>query len=312
MTLEQLRIFVAVAERLHVTRAAEALSMTQSAVSAAVQALEARTGIDLFDRVGRRIELTQAGRTLLPEAKAVLGRLAQAEQILAELGGLERGHLTLWASQTIANYWLPQAIWRFRAQHPKLTVALHIDNSEEVARAVAASAADLGFVEGDIEDPLLARIEIGSDELVLVSAADHPAGHGPVDTALLAKLDWVMRERGSGTRQVLEEALRSFGIDCARLSVSLELPSNEAVCRAVEAGAGVTVVSRMVADRNLAAGLLRELPFAFPSRRFFALRHGDRHRSPAETAFLALLRRAPPPGLKGGSRLEQLEPLFRS
>ena len=113
MTLEQLRVFVEVAERLHVTQAAAALNMTQPAASAAIHALETRLGTALFNRVGRRLELTEVGTVLLPEAKVVLAKVAQAEQSLTELEGLLRGRLRLWASQTIAGYWLPPFLYRF-------------------------------------------------------------------------------------------------------------------------------------------------------------------------------------------------------
>src|SRR5579875_794522 len=118
MTLEQLRIFVAVAEREHVTRAAEALHLTQSAVSAAIQALERRHDTRLFDRVGRNVVLTEAGRVFLAEARAVLARAEAAELALAELAGLKRGRLLVQASQTIAAYWLPQHLVRFRQSWP--------------------------------------------------------------------------------------------------------------------------------------------------------------------------------------------------
>jgi DNA-binding transcriptional LysR family regulator len=118
MTLEQLRIFVGVAEREHMTRAAEALGVTQSAASAAI-ALEARHDVPLFNRVGRGIELTEAGRMFLDEARAVLGRAATAELTLAEYGGLKRGTLRLVASQTIASYWLPSRLAQFHSRHPR-------------------------------------------------------------------------------------------------------------------------------------------------------------------------------------------------
>ena len=114
MTLEQLRVFVAVAEREHVTRAAAELNLTQSATSAAIAALEARYATKLFNRIGRRIELTQAGRLFLVEARAVLARAAAAETVLAELAGLKRGSLSLAASQTVGNYWLPPLMHHYR------------------------------------------------------------------------------------------------------------------------------------------------------------------------------------------------------
>jgi DNA-binding transcriptional LysR family regulator len=295
MTFEQLRVFIAVAERLHVTQAAAALNMTQSAASAAIQTLEARLGTHLFNRIGRRIELTEAGRAFLPEAKSVLKRLAQAEQTLAELEGLDRGKLSLWASQTIAGYWLPRFIVRFQEHHPRIALSLAIGNTAEVAQAVAAGEADLGFVEGDVEDPLLVRINVGTDQLVLVIGAEHPwAERGEFEASDLTRLQWVLREPGSGTRQIFEDAVRGYGLDPAALDTVLELPSNEAVRSAVIAGSGATVISHSVAAAGLAAGTLRMLPLAFPQRRFTALRHGDRYRSRAEMAFLELVKVAAP------------------
>jgi len=149
MTLEQLRIFIAVAEKQHVTRAASELNLTQSATSAAVAALERRYGIKLFDRVGRGIVLTQIGRDFLNEARAVVARAKAAARILDDLAGLKRGSLTLAASQTVANYWLPPRIETFRRTYPGIDLRVRIANTEQVANAVIQGNADLGFVEGD-------------------------------------------------------------------------------------------------------------------------------------------------------------------
>src|SRR5579863_6888081 len=153
MTLEQLRVFVAVAERQHVTRAAEALNIAQSAVSAAVAALEGRHGAKLFHRVGRGIELTEAGALFLVEARAVLARADSAELVLSELSGLKRGALSVYASQTIASYWLPRYLVAFRRAYPGVAIRLSVGNTSQVAAAVRAGAADLGFVEGAVEEP---------------------------------------------------------------------------------------------------------------------------------------------------------------
>ena len=293
MTLDQLRVFVAVAERLHVTQAAAALNMTQSAASAAIATLETGLGTKLFDRIGRGVALTEAGRLLLPEAKAVLARLGQAVQALDDLQGLRRGHLALHASQTIAGYWLPPLMHRFRQAWPLVTLSLVIGNTAQVARAVVEGDADIGFVEGDVEDPLFVRTSVAEDRLVLVAGASHPeATRQRLEVADLPALGWVLRERGSGTRQVFEDALRDLGVDPARLDVRMELPSNEAVRSAVEAGAGVTVISQLVAAPGIASGTLVALPFACPARRFTALRHADRHRSQAEAALLETIRSA--------------------
>ena len=293
MTLEQLRIFIAVAERLHVTQAAAALNMTQSAASAAIQALETSVGTPLFHRVGRHIELTEAGAVLLPEAKAVLQRLAQAGQALDDLAGLRRGRLALWASQTISGYWLPAHLHRFKAAWPGVEPHLTIANTAEVARAVREGDADIGFVEGDVDDPLLARTPVGTDRLLLVVGATHPwatLSPAALQPAELLQTGWVLREAGSGTRQIFEDALRAYGIDPQQLNVTLELPSNEAVRAAVEAGAGATVISGLVASARIATGSLHEVGLPFPERRFVALRHGDRRRSRAETALMDSIR----------------------
>lgn len=291
MTLEQLRIFVAVADSLHVTRAAQSLNITQSAASASIAALETRHGMRLFHRIGRRIELTEAGRSFLPEAKAVLARAAQAELVLTELSGLQRGSLTLHASQTIANYWLPPQLHAFRQLYPGIAINLTIANTTEVGDAVGAGAADLGFIEGDLENPLLAQIPVPGDRLLLVVGRQHPWAAGEaVSPADLMQAAWVLREPGSGTRQNFELGLRRLGIDPAAINVTLELPSNEAVRNAVEAGAGATVLSSLVVADSLLAGRLRAIDLPFPERHFIILRHGDRYISKAEDALLRLVR----------------------
>jgi DNA-binding transcriptional LysR family regulator len=134
MTLEQLRVFVAVAERQHVTRAAATLNLAQSAVSAAIAALEARHGTKLFHRVGRGVELTEAGALFLVEARAILARVEAAGQVLSELGDLKRGTLALHASQTIAGYWLPRHLVAFRRQYPGIDIRLAVGNTAQGRR----------------------------------------------------------------------------------------------------------------------------------------------------------------------------------
>lgn len=291
MTLDQLRIFVAVAEAEHVTRAAAGLGITQSAASAAIAALEGRHGVALFHRLGRGIRLTEEGRIFLAEARAVLARAEAAAAVLHDLGTLERGSLTVQASQTIAGYWLPRHLVALRRRHPGLAVRLTIGNTAQVARAVEDGAADLGFVEGEVDAPALDRHEVARDRLVIVVAPDHPwaAPETPVTPADLMQTSWVLREPGSGTRSEFERALTGFGLDPAALAVALELPSNESVRAAVEAGAGATALSASVAAGALEAGLLCAVGPALPDRAFHLLRHRDRHQSRAAQALTALV-----------------------
>ena len=290
MTLEQLRIFVGVAEREHVTRAAEALNITQSAASGAVAALEARYGVPLFHRVGRGIQLTEAGRAFLDEARSVLGRAAHAETMLVDYAGLARGTLRIVASQTIASYWLPPKLATFHGQHPQIAVELAIDNSEGAAAQVLSGAADLGFVEGTIDEPTLAHWIVGCDPMVLVGREPVSA----VDEGWLQRARWIVREQGSGTRSSFEAVLRTRAFDPTALTVAMTLPSNEAVRTAVEAGAGVAVLSRLVVARALAACNLVELPMALPDRPFHALRHKERYRTRAADALTDLLKEERP------------------
>ncbi|MFC3691678.1 LysR family transcriptional regulator [Chenggangzhangella methanolivorans] len=290
MTLEQLRIFVAVAEREHVTRAAHDLRLTQSAVSSAVSTLEGRYATKLFDRIGRRIALTDAGRVFLGEARAVLARAAAAEAVLGDLAGLKKGRLALAASQTVASYWLPAVIHAFQERFPGVAVTLDIANTEIVAEAVMDGAADLGVVEGAVDEPALEATPVAEDEIVLVVGPGHPWADGRTLTGVdLVKARWVLREPGSGTRAVLEAAIAEVGVGVGALDVAIEFPSNEAVRAAVEAEAGAAVMSRMVAAASLASGKMTEAAFALPNRRFFALRRRDRYVTKASTAFLEMM-----------------------
>ncbi|RDV02381.1 LysR family transcriptional regulator [Undibacter mobilis] len=294
MTLEQLRIFAAVAEREHVTQAARALNLTQSAVSAAVSALEARYGVRLFDRVGRRIELTESGRLFLTEARAVLARAAAAETVLTDLAGLKRGSLSLAASQTVASYWLPPLMARYREKYPGIALSLIVGNTETVAAMVREGTVDLGFVEGEIDEPALTAIPVADDQLIVVTRADRamehrqPKNRQPLGAVDLKAMRWVFRERGSATRSIFEDALAVLGVDPDTLDIVLELPSNEAVRAAVEHGAGAAALSKLAVSDALASGALTALNFVLPKRQFYAVRHRERWVSQAERELLTM------------------------
>ena len=288
--LEQLRIFVAVAEREHMTRASEALCLVQSAVSSAIAALEIRHDVKLFHRFGRRIQLTDAGRVFLDEAKAVLARSEAAELVLSEFGGLSAGTLVIHASQTIASYWLPSYLVQFQRAYPKIAIRLSIGNTAQVAKAVLNGDAELGFVEGQIAASLLEDTIIEGDRLVVVVGTTHPlARRRRISVDDLLQLDWVLREAGSGTRSEFEDALRHLGVRPQSLRVALELPSNEAIRAAVEAGSGATAISELVAKAGFSLGKLRKVPLELPARSFHVLKHRERYHSKAAQALLQLI-----------------------
>ena len=288
MTLEQLRIFVGVAEREHMTAAARALNVTQSAASAAIAALEERHAIKLFHRVGRGITLTEAGRLFLTEARGILAQANAAEAMLGELSGLKRGTLRVVASQTIAAYWLPPILAIFHERYPTIDIELAIGNSEQAAARVRDGNADLGIVEGEIDDAALENWSISEDRLLLVCAS--PFGDAQIDPEWLRRARWVLREPGSGTRSTFDCHLRSIGVDPTMLEVTLTMPSNESVRTAVEAGAGVAVLSALVVGPAIKAGMLHVAPITFPARPFVGLRHKERYRTKAADALLDVIR----------------------
>jgi DNA-binding transcriptional LysR family regulator len=294
VTLDQLRIFVAVAERQHVTQAAEALNLAQSAASHAIASLEGRHQTKLFSRIGRRIELTDAGEAFLKEARTVLATVEAAELALMEFSSLQRGVLSVQASQTIANYWLPRHLAAFRRAYPQIEIRASIGNTVQVARAVENRETELGFVEAVIHSEQLTSTAVARDQIIVVSAPDHQLlKRDKISPGDLVEVEWVLRERGSGTRSVFEAALMEFGLKAQALRVVLELPSNEAVRSAAEAGLGAAVISASIAAPSLEAGLLQQIDFRLPEREFYVVAHRERHVSRAALAFLKMVDAVP-------------------
>jgi DNA-binding transcriptional LysR family regulator len=291
MTLEQLRIFVTVAQLQHVTQAAAKLNLTQSSASAAIAALEARHDLKLFNRVGRRIELTREGAIFFQSASAVLAEAANAELTLADLGGLRRGSVAVFASQTIANFWLPPRLVRYHQLHSGVTLDIRIGNTAESVAAVVEGTAEIGLIEGEYSQPLLSTELLDQDRLQLVVGANHPWAKSPPRLPDdIATTEWAVREPGSGTRSTLEQALALKGYRFSELPIALELPSNEALCVAVGAGTMATAVSALVGRSGIEAGDLVPIAFDLGTRKFRLVSHSSRPLSRAATALAALLR----------------------
>lgn len=285
MTLEQLRVFIAVAEREHLTQASAALGRTQSAVSAALAALERQHDLKLFDRIGRRILLTAAGKAFLPIAKALLAQALAAEHALVDLAGSKRGMLHIGASQTIGNYWLPPLLMRMTTLYPDLSISLTIGNTEQIAAQTLNGDVDLAFVEGVVEGDQLSSVVIGGDALVFAAS---PSLSATKDVAeVFSSARWIVREKGSGTRAAWEAEMNKRGLTVASLR-KIELPSNEAIRSAVENGSGVALISRLVVDSGVKAGTLRLLAIPPASRPFFLLRHSERYLSRAALSLIEL------------------------
>ena len=293
MTLDQLRIFIEVAQREHLTQAANALALTPSAVSASIHVLEERYSTQLFDRVGRGIQINETGRIFLIEATATVARARQAEQMLSELGLLMRGALTIQASQTIASYWLPPYLVKFRQAYPLIDINLTVGNSENVALSVLNGNADLGLIEGQIDTENLSCQTIAEDHIVAVVAPAHPwAEKKQLAAKDLIQGRWILREPGSGTRSAFMAMLQANHLGINDLRVELSLPSNEAVRSAVLSGPYVTVVSELVVASHLQAGLLKKVNIALPKRSFFLLRHQERYKTKASLALEQIIRQS--------------------
>ena len=177
MTLDQLEIFLATAEHLHFTKAAEALYITQPAVSAAIASLESEYGVKLFHRVGRHIEITETGRLLQLEAQRILTQVTLTERGLAEFNDLQRGELQLGSSLTIGNYWLPAKISDFQERYPAIKINCTLANTEEICLGTANGRFDLALIEGEVKSDLTHCLEqeiVGSDRLLIIVGRSHP------------------------------------------------------------------------------------------------------------------------------------------
>ncbi|MDM9383965.1 LysR family transcriptional regulator [Chlorogloeopsis sp. ULAP01] len=270
MTLEQLRIFLAVAEVLHFTRAAEALYITQPAVSAAIQSLETEYGVRLFHRIGRHIEITDAGKLLQGEAQKILDHVELTERCLKELNNLQRGELKLGASLTVGNYWLPEKISQFKQLYPGIFINCKLGNAEEICEGTAVGMYDLGLVTGEIKASLqqcLEKEEVGSDRLQIVVGKSHPwYQRSEVYLDELLNTGWVMRESGSGAQQIFDHALQNWGIEPSNLSVVINLNTSEMVKAVVESGVGAAAIPEFMVKKELLLGTLHAVKIIDPQK----------------------------------------------
>jgi DNA-binding transcriptional LysR family regulator len=249
MTLRQLEIFEKVATTRHVTKAGEHLLISQSAVSMAISELEHISGGPLFERRGRRLILNDRGRTLLPEAREMIRRAQAVEKVLNDSAEKPSGILQVGASTTIGNYLLPSFLGEFARLYPRAKAMLMVGNTQQIETAVENGDLDLGLIEGPCHLASLSASPWRRDELVVIVGKKHPWSKGRSASAkMLANAPWIMRERGSGTREVFEAAISREGIG---FSISLELGHTEAIKRAVEAGLGVGCLSKFAVQREL-------------------------------------------------------------
>ena len=248
-------VFRAVAQHLSFRKAAEELYLTQPAVSLQIKALEEDLGVQLFDRTGSRVALTAVGKVLLKYADRAHLLLQQAERAIAAMGGEFAGQLALGASTTIAQYVLPRMLGEFLTEHPRVQPSLISGNTERIVAAAAQHEIGLGFIEGPSRSRDVKSEPFLVDELVLIVPASHEwAERAHISAEELKSVPLLMRERGSGTRHVVEMALERHRLKLSRLKFAMELDSTEAIKSAVEAGLGAGFVSKWAIAKDLRAG----------------------------------------------------------
>jgi DNA-binding transcriptional LysR family regulator len=289
-TLRQIEVFVATTQKGSVTQAAAAIGMTQSAASMALADFENQLGTRLFDRIGKRLALNDDGRLLYPHAVELLERAQQMEQLFRTS---ERAvDLRLGASSTIGNYLLPQLIGRFRAARPGSRVALEVGNTQRVIDSILRFEIDVGFVEGPCMHADIEATPWREDALAICAAPDHPlAQPGAATMASLRQADWILRERGSGTREVVEQLLTS---QLGDIRLTMELGGTEAIKRAVEAGIGISCLPTIALSGSVERGNLVALPtpFLHLTRSMHIVLHRQKYRTEGMESLLQLCREA--------------------
>ncbi|GIO85146.1 LysR family transcriptional regulator [Paenibacillus faecis] len=274
LNYHQLHIFYTVAERGSFSAAAQALHMTQPAVTMQIQALEDHFGSKLLVRSTKRIELTEAGHTLFPYARRSLELMRETERAMSRFASMLKGRLQLGASLTIGEYVLPRLLGGFAVKYPDVSIALKVMNTAQIMEEIVGHQLNFGLVEAPVHHPDMVSEPVMEDELKLIVPAGHPlAEKERVRLSEVMNYPFVLREKGSGTRQVMEAELERLGIAAERMEAVMELGSTGAVKSAVEAGLGVTIISPSSVKHEQALGLLKvvDIEDAEFKRQFYSI-----------------------------------------
>lgn len=287
-SLRQLEVFTCIAQLQSVSKAAEQLSMSQSAASTALKELELSYDCLLFDRAGKRLLINALGLQLLPRALALLEQAQALEGLLIDNHGF--GSLSVGATMTIGNYLATLLIGHFMQQHPSCKVRLHVHNTAQIVQQVASYQLDLGLIEGYYQDSNIVAQPWVADELVAFCAPQHPlAQQGHASLSELTDEAWIVREQGSGTRLAFEQA---FLRHQRSPHIRLELEHTEGIKRAVESGLGIGCISRLALRDAFRRGSLVaiETPELNLTRQFTFIWHKHKFQSDAMQEFLRLCR----------------------
>lgn len=290
-TLDQLRILKAIAAEGSFKRAADSLYVSQPAVSLQVQNLERQLDVPLFDRGGRRAQLTEAGYLLLNYGEKILTLCQETCRAIEDLQNLQGGTLIVGASQTTGTYLLPRMIGMFRQRYPDVAVQLHVHSTRRTAWGVANGQVDLAIIGGEVPADLQETLKIlpyAEDELALILPAFHPlAKVGTIQRDDLYKLQFITLDSQSTIRKVIDQVLARCGIDTRRLKVEMELNSIEAIKNAVQSGLGASFVSISAIEKELQMGVLHraKIDDVVVKRMLSLIVNPHRYRSKAAEAF---------------------------
>jgi DNA-binding transcriptional LysR family regulator len=290
ITLRQLDIFCKIAQSGNVSQAAQAACVSQSAASMALAELERQLDEKLFDRYGKKIVLNDSGRQLLADAQELLIRADEIERRFGPEKGTLHGGFTVGASSTVGNYLMPALIGQFSQHYSGVQLQLTVGNTEQIIASLLNCEIDIGIIEGICREPKITSTVWRSDELVLFASPLHPlAGKTHITREKLAEAQWILREKGSGTREVFERAI--CGVLDA-LDVRFELGHTEAVKQAVLHNLGISCLSRLTLQENLKNKQLVELKVSFLelTRNFYLLVRKGKYETRALKAFIEFLR----------------------
>jgi DNA-binding transcriptional LysR family regulator len=283
-TLRQLHVFESVADELSFTRASEKLHLSQPAVSIQVKQLEEGVGLPLFEHVGKRISLTEAGWILYKCSQTIRSVLEGAGEQIDELKGIQRGKLDVTVATT-ASYFASRILAGFAHRFPQIAISLDVTNREGLLQQLDLNQCDLVIMGEPPKGKRLKSMPIMENPLVIIAAPDHPlAGRRRIPVKELGEQGFVFREAGSGTRAAILRFLEAKGVS---IEIAMEMTSNEAIKQTVQAGMGLGIVSRHTVELELKTGSLVELDVAhFPLKRFWYLvRRSDKELSPVAQRF---------------------------
>ncbi|MDE2060046.1 MAG: LysR family transcriptional regulator [candidate division NC10 bacterium] len=292
MDLHVLELFCRIVESGSFSKAADAMYLTQPTVSGHIKKLEKDAGVRLLDRLGHRVTPTKGGNLLYRYAKRILTLRQEAQQALDEFKGGLKGELILGASSIPGGYLLPPLIGPLRARYPDISIVLKVSYSKEIIEAVIDGAYEVGAVGAQFDDGRLEYRRFAEDEMVLVVPPTHPwVSRRSVKAKELLSQPFLIRERGSGTRKIMEQALERRNLSIGAFKVIGELGSNEAIRQAVKAGGGIAIISKLAVASDINCRELHAIPITGLKliRPFYLITHRHRSRSPICNAFLTFV-----------------------